>query len=117
MPYRQGDPFLGVALPLLRAALPKLGGLIGRAGAKIGPLVRKAAPIIAGGALSFAGGRFGRGGSSGRVGYRRMNVANPKALRRALRRARGFQKLARKFMYLVGPPKPKGKSIRFKAKR
>jgi len=49
---------------------------------------------------------------------RRMNVTNPRALRRAIRRARGFEKLARKVLGFTTPRKPKGRPyFRAKAKR
>jgi hypothetical protein len=47
---------------------------------------------------------------------RRMHVTNPKALRRAIRRARGFEKLARKVMGFTTPHKPKGRPY-FRAHR
>jgi len=42
--------------------------------------------------------------------HRRMNVTNPRALRRAIRRARGFEKMARKVLGFTSPRKPKGRS-------
>jgi hypothetical protein len=42
------------------------------------------------------------------VPSRRMNVANPRALRRALRRAQGFAKLARRFIAVTHRFKKKG---------
>lgn len=42
------------------------------------------------------------GGESGFVRRRRMNVANPKALRRAIRRTDGFVKLARRTLKGTG---------------
>jgi len=47
---------------------------------------------------------------------RRMNIGNARALRRAIRRARGFEKLARKVMGFTSPRKPKGRSY-FRASR
>ena len=41
------------------------------------------------------------------VKSRRMNVANPRALRRGLRRAYGFKKLAMRTLRLLSPTKPK----------
>jgi hypothetical protein len=38
-----------------------------------------------------------------------MNVTNPRALRRAIRRAHGFEKLAMKVLGFTRPHKPKGK--------
>lgn len=43
--------------------------------------------------------------------HRRMRVTNVKALRRAIRRARGFEKLARKVMHFVSPRHPKGRAV------
>jgi hypothetical protein len=50
------------------------------------------------------------------VKNRRMNVANPRALRRAIRRARGFEKLARKVLGFTSPHRPKGR-VYFKHRR
>lgn len=50
------------------------------------------------------------------VKNRRMNVANPRALRRAIRRAHGFAKLARRVLsYPISKP-PKGRAL-FKSRR
>ena len=43
-----------------------------------------------------SGYHYAKDGSGRFVRNRRMNVANPKALRRAMRRAQGFEKLARR---------------------
>lgn len=45
------------------------------------------------------------------VRSRRMNVANPRALRRAIRRAQGFSKLARRVLSFVSAKAPKGKAV------
>lgn len=50
------------------------------------------------------------------VRSRRMNVANPRALRRAIRRAQGFAKLARRVLTFTSAKAPKGKGV-FKKKR
>jgi len=42
------------------------------------------------------------------VRNRRMRVTNPKALRRAIRRAHGFARLARKVLSFTSPRKHKG---------
>lgn len=47
---------------------------------------------------------------------RHMRVTNPKALRRAIRRANGFAKLARKVLHFTSPKAPKGRAI-FKKRR
>lgn len=44
------------------------------------------------------------------VKRRRMNVGNAKALRRAIRRARGFEKLARRVIGFSSPKKPTGRT-------
>jgi len=50
------------------------------------------------------------------VRNRRMRVTNPRALRRAIRRARGFERLARKVMHFVSPRAHKGRAV-FRARR
>jgi hypothetical protein len=50
------------------------------------------------------------------VKNRRMNVLNPKALRRGLRRAFGFKKIAMRTLHLLSPTKPK-RFAGFKRKR
>lgn len=50
------------------------------------------------------------------VKSRRMNVTNVRALRRSIRRANGFAKLARKVMTFVNAKAPKGRA-KFKRKR
>ena len=56
------------------------------------PLGMSGMGVAAGAAIA---GR-GRGAAMGLPGRKRMNVANPKALRRAIRRQAGFVKLARR---------------------
>lgn len=43
------------------------------------------------------------------VKNRRMNVTNPRALRRAIRRGHGFEKMARRMLGFATPHKPKGR--------
>lgn len=50
------------------------------------------------------------------VRNRRMRVTNPKALHRAIRRASGFARLARKVMRFTSPHPPKGRGY-FKTRR
>jgi hypothetical protein len=45
-----------------------------------------------------------------------MRVTNPRALRRAIRRATGFARLARRVLHFVGPKAPRGRAV-FKFKR
>jgi len=49
-----------------------------------------------GGALMPSGYHFAKDGSGRLVRNRRMNVANPRALRKAMRRVQGFEKLAKR---------------------
>ena len=49
-----------------------------------------------GGAMVPSGYHFAKDGSGRLVRNRRMNVANPRALRRSMRRVQGFEKLARR---------------------
>ncbi len=49
-----------------------------------------------GGTLMPSGYHYAKDGSYRLVRNRRMNVANPRALRRAMRRAQGFEKLAKR---------------------
>ena len=49
-----------------------------------------------GGGMVPSGYHFAKDGSGRLVRNRRMNVANPRALRRAMRRAQGFEKLAKR---------------------
>lgn len=75
------------------------GGVSGEAGG-----VATAAAIRA---AEAAGGIYlGKGGCPGGGGHhRRINPLNPKALRRALRRAEGFKHFAQKTLRLVGEKK------------
>lgn len=75
-------------------------GRMGGAAAGVGPM---------------AGRRGGAGGGFGRR-HRRMHVTNVKALRRAIRRAKGFERLARKVMHFTSPRPPKGRAV-FKMRR
>jgi hypothetical protein len=82
-------------------------------GGKVGRFVMKH-PVLsgAGAAGALASGAMalhGRGGRAARLPgmhhRRRMNVCNPRALRRAIRRTHGFARLAMKTIHLVHPKK------------
>lgn len=120
--YRRGDPFIGalVAGAVKGIAGGAIGRAVGRAGAWIGKKAGSktaqdvmaqlpgvgvgiaAAPIL----TKMAPGNFPAlpampgeltlpwGGQ--RKKYRKMNPLNPRALKRALRRAEGFEKFAKK---------------------
>lgn len=117
--YYRGDPFLGAIVgAVARKVVPKAASWIGRqvsgrAGRAVAAVGRDA---VVGGVAGAAGMAIQRrlsqpstglmpipqlepSGASwggGKKKYRRMNPLNPKALRRALRRAEGFEKFARK---------------------
>jgi hypothetical protein len=121
--YVRGDPFLGAALgfvakkvagPLVKKAgrwigKQTVGGLIGKtaATAATGVAISKATraePIVIDPGAAFPGGEPFIEFTGQRKKYRRMNPLNPKALRRALRRAEGFEKFAKKTMSALTKP-------------
>lgn len=116
--YYRGDPLLGAIVGAVAGGAVKraakwvgkqVGRATGRAGAAIGRAVGMGAPILRDAGAGALGGAAGYtlgqripqlgpieiGGKEPKK-YRRMNPLNPKALRRALRRAEGFEKFARK---------------------
>ncbi len=105
--YQSGDYYMGDGAgdpgsALMRRFMPGIGTNIRIAkrvgSAMLGPVVRGAARMI-------RGRRPARRRLIGRMGrrYRRMNVLNPRALRRALRRARGFEHFARGVISITRP--------------
>lgn len=82
------------ALPVLTAALPS-------------PSTSAAMPVQLG-PIGIDPGSFLPGGEPfityGRKKYRRMNPLNPRALKRAIRRAEGFEKFAKKTMSALVKP-------------
>ena len=116
--YYKGDPFLGalvgsVAGKVIGRAGAALGRAVGRARRVAGPIIQEMAPSAAAGAVGMALGR--RGSTLPTLGpltdhkhdkygrdmaafpkRRRLNALNPKALRRALRRAEGFERFAKR---------------------
>lgn len=81
-----------------KAAGRVLGGVVG-GGAMGGIPGAVIGGVASAGAGALIGRAFGGGGSSGRR-YRRINVANVKALNRAVRRVQGFSKLAKETIQL-----------------
>jgi len=84
-------------------APPALSGIPAAAGAFTGAAVagyRGAAAGFAGGVCP-SGYHPAKDGSGRCVRNRRMNIANPRALRRSLRRVKGFEKLARKTIVMT----------------
>jgi len=104
---RGGIPLLGIAGTLLGGAIKRTASGVLR---KLkGPTVKKAVGMASGAATAITIGSaipgLGRNGAEREAfgGRRkRMNVANPKALRRAIRRTDGFVKLARKTLKGTG---------------
>jgi hypothetical protein len=114
----------------------RVSGTVAAGSASVGRLIAKH-PVLsaaaAAGALTSGGAELGRMGTvpAGMKGYhierrgkhagqliknRHMRVTNPRALRRALRRAHGFAKLAMRTIHLVHPKK-KGRFGGFKRAR
>src|SRR5256885_12650761 len=132
--YYQGDPgffsFLGglakKAVGMIPGVGPIASAMIPSGGGKLvkmapGKMLQKVGPIVKGvisrpgvragalGAAAVAGGyALGRRGARqpGMRGRRRMNVRNPRALRRANRRTHGFSKLATPTVPPVHPQQP-----------
>ena len=107
--YYRGDPFIGAVVGSLAGkAIGRLGSFIGRrVGGAARVAAREAVPSAIAGAAGYAAGqRAGTMttlqpepvviGPDGKRKYRRMNPLNPRALRRALRRAEGFEKFAKR---------------------
>lgn len=111
--YYRGDPFLGGIIAGAAGKLVgkaarfigrKVGGRARAAGQALAPIMRDAAPGMVGGAAGYTIGRLPQLSPSAPMGplfdekkkYRRMNPLNPRALRRALRRAEGFEKFAKR---------------------
>lgn len=125
--YYQGFPFLGAALKVGAGLVKKIAPkLVGKIGAAAGKVLGRAGGVIrspVGGAVTgtVAGTVIaskisgGRDATMGR--RRRMNVANPRALRRAIRRAHGFAKLARKVLTFPISKPPRGRPLFKKARR
>ncbi len=115
---------------IVKSSVPGAGFFSG-ATAKVGSMI-KGHPILsaAGGAgLLGAAGLAGMSALKGRAGKklshlaltgerkkRRMNPTNPRALRRAIRRAHAFERLAKHVIGFSSPRKPKG-HMYFKRKR
>jgi len=90
-------------VPYAGAPPPPPGGIPAAAGAFTGAAVgayRGAAAGYAGGVCP-SGYHPAKDGSGRCVRNRRMNIANPRALRRSLRRVKGFEKLARKTIVMT----------------
>lgn len=99
-----GKPTPPIMAPQAFGGPPIPGGAIGGAVTFPGgtsfsvagvPRGRGGAPAVAGGVCP-SGYHYAKDGSGRLVRNRRMNVANPRALRRSMRRVQGFEKLAKR---------------------
>jgi hypothetical protein len=134
-------PGVGGALARVVGGVPKMPG-----GARAGEIVAMAKrgimkhPVLSGagaaGVVGAIGAGIGRAGApagamEGMRGFhvirkgphagnlarnRRMRVTNPRALRRAIRRAQGFAKLAKRVLHFTSPRAPRGRPV-FRRKR
>jgi len=129
--YYKGDPFLGGLIAgAARRVLPKVGRFLLGAARRTGAKTVGGAIARTGGAIATAGTVVGVGrdvmratrpgremeidignilpGGEPLIGYRRkyrkLNPLNPKALKRALRRAEGFEKFAKRTMVALVKP-------------
>lgn len=123
----------GRAAPAAEAVVvrPGVGGVIQRAGGaimRLPPLAK--AGIVLGGAAAVQRVMGGPGTAApaprgfrisrktGKiVKVRRMRVTNPRALRRAIRRAHGFARLARRVLHFTSPRAARGRAIFKKHRR
>lgn len=103
---RAGSGSVGRAVDVLRGASAKVGSAIVKH-----PALTAAGAAGAVGAVTAGHAILTRGGGDrghrvlGGRRRRRMNVCNPKALRKAIRRTHGFAKLAMRTIHLVHPKK------------
>jgi hypothetical protein len=119
------------ALPEVAGRAQTIGRMAGSAVGAVGSMIARHPVISAAGAAAVMGVGAGAGIShmgmvpAGHKGYhmskphkgvaphlvrnRRMRVTNPHALRRAIRRAHGFARMARKCIAFTSPRPPKGR--------
>ena len=92
---------------------PTVGGVGGR---RLPPYTARGPGVLPYGGTGVAPGmmpsgyHYAKDGSGRIVRNRRMNVANPRALRRAMRRAQGFEKLAKRAINFNKRVRPARKS-------
>ena len=119
-------PGVGPAISGAVGAITSRAPAIARVGRATSQIVKRGGAVVAahpvlsaaGAAGAVAGAGMAMRGSKAAAGmgahgahlvggrrHRRMNVCNPKALRRAVRRTHGFAKLAMKTIHLVHPKK------------
>ncbi len=104
------------AKAILGAVLPPIGGMaIGAAGAAAAMMRGRRGAVVAGAEAAPRGFHISK--RTGRtVRNRRLNPYNPRALRRAVRRAHAFARMARRVISFTSPRAPRGR-IHFKTRR
>ncbi len=121
--YVGGDPGVGSAIvraggtALVRRFMPGVGTALALGGAAVG-LEKMARKTRLGKKVMRVRRRLGRViGIGGGRRHRRMNVCNPRALRRALRRAKGFEHFARRVIRITHPARGARVKFRFPKRR
>jgi hypothetical protein len=110
---------IGVKAPSAMAPLMKMGKSVGTAIVKHPGITAAGTAALGVGAGALIAGRKAAGAGAVTVGgrrRRRMNPCNPRALRRAIRRAHSFERLAKRVIGFSSPRKPKG-HMYFKRKK
>lgn len=128
--YYRGDYYQGGIFSSLGRLAKPLAGIIPGGGivttalgaASLFPKRKGAQPKMSGAVRPSPGlggviSRLLPGGDTGYYKRRRMNVANVKALRRAIRRAHGFAKLSRKVLTFPISKPPRGRPLFKKSAR
>jgi len=90
---------VGASLQMPGGMMLRAGGMVPGQG-RLPPYTASGAGVLPGGGrgggMVPSGYHFAKDGSGRLVRNRRMNIANPRALRRAMRRVQGFEKLAKR---------------------
>lgn len=126
--YRAIEPGIRAGISAVMPGVGAVGREVLGAAKKVGGTVARHPVMSAAGAagalavaagahhMGYASGRAARGTRGDGTRHRRMNVTNPRALRRAIRRANGFAKLAMRTIRFTHPHK-KGRFGGFKKRR
>jgi len=128
LPLVKSIPGVGLIATVAQAGVGIAKGVLKKGGAVAGPVATGI--TIAGGlgtigagigavkGAQFVGGMVGRAfGGGGRRRYRRMNVTNPRALARGIRRLKGFEKMVRGVYIAKRFHEPTKRNPFFKKKR
>ncbi len=99
-PVQAGGGFPIVAQVTMPGGASFTGGVMVPGRGRLPPYTARGPGVLPaggrGGQMMPSGYHFAKDGSGRLVRNRRMNVANPRALRRSMRRVQGFEKLARR---------------------